>query len=58
MTADELQKKQDIDNASALGGKSYQDGVEWYRNPFDPGTYKHQAWVDGWRMERDYWGSK
>lgn len=47
-----------IDHAVTLGGAAYNNGVEWHKNPYAVGTDEHKAWIDGWRLERDYWGTK
>lgn len=34
MNVDALRKQQDIDHAADLGGRAYQNGVEWHENPY------------------------
>lgn len=57
MSAEALRKQQDNDHAADLGGRAYQNGVELHKNPYPVDTDEHKAWIDGWRMERDYWES-
>lgn len=58
MTADDLRKQQDVEHAMTLGAAAYNYGWEWSKNPYPVDTDEHKVWIDGWRMERDYWGSK
>lgn len=60
INVDELRKQQDLEHASNLGVVAYRNGVEWDENPYpiESELDKHKAWIDGWRMERDHWGSK
>jgi len=57
MSVEALRKQQDLDHAADLGGRAYQNGVQWHENPYPVDTDEHKAWIDGWQLERDYWRS-